>query len=153
MNRNSEIISDVVRVNLDLVQKHLIDQIADQEARSLATSAVNDMERIVNALLDENPQDRQQVLEIVRNFASEPLLLYGELELAEAINRLQRPELRALLLLVTPTFSNALRLLLDGDKDNNNQVEQLFIDLVKSPGFITTALSLLLSLLNRANRA
>ncbi len=153
MNRNSEIISDVVRVNLDLVQKHLIDQIADQEARSLATSAVNDMERIVNALLDENPQDRQQVLEIVRNFASEPLLLYGELELAEAINRLQRPELRALLLLVTPTFSNALRLLLDGDKDNNNQVEQLFLDLVKSPGFITTALSLLLSLLNRANRA
>lgn len=153
MNRNSEIISDVVRVNLDLVQKHLIDQIADQEARSLATSAVNDMERIVNALLDENPQDRQQVLEIVRNFASEPLLLYGELELAEAINRLQRPELRALLLLVTPTFSNALRLLLDGDKDNNNQVEQLLIDLVKSPGFITTALSLLLSLLNRANRA
>lgn len=153
MNRSSEIISDVVRVNLDLVEKHLISQIADQEARSLATSAVNDMERIVNALLDENPQDRQQVLEIVRNFASEPLLLYGELELAEAISRLKREELKALLLLVTPTLSNVMRLLLDGNKDNNDQVEQLFIDLAKSPGFITTFVTLIFSLINRANRA
>lgn len=153
MNRNSEIISDVVRVNLDLVEKHLISQIADLEARALAISAVNDMERIVNALLDENPEDRAQVLEIVRNFASEPLLQYGELELTEAINRLSRPELKALLLQITPTLSSVFRLLVDGDKDNNKQVEELFVNLVKSPGFITSALALLLSLLNRAQRA
>ena len=153
LNRNSEIISDVVRVNLDLVEKHLISQIADLEARALAISAVNDMERIVNALLDENPEDRAQVLEIVRNFASEPLLQYGELELTEAINRLSRPELKALLLQITPTLSSVFRLLVDGDKDNNKQVEELFVNLVKSPGFITSALALLLSLLNRAQRA
>jgi len=153
MNRNSEIISDVVRVNLDLVEKHLISQIADLEARALAISAVNDMERIVNALLDENVNDRQQVLEIVRNFASEPLLQYGELELTEAIGRLKREELKQLFLLVTPTMSSSLRLLLDGDKDNNGQVEQLFVDLAKSPGFITTFIALIFSLINRSQRA
>ena len=153
MSRNSEIIRDLTVANLDIVQKHLIDTIADPNARSLATASVNDMERIIFALIDENPNDVDQVKAIVRNFASEPLLQYGQTELAEAIMRLKREELKALLLLVSPTLSDALRLLLDGDKDNNDQVEQLFIDLVKSPGFITTALSLLLSLINRAQRA
>lgn len=152
MSRN-DIIRDLTVANLDIVQKHLIDTIQDANARSLATASVNDMERIIFALIDENPNDVDQVKAIVRNFASEPLLQYGETELAEAIMRIRRDELKALLLLTTPTFSNAMRLLLDGDKDNNDEVEQLFIDLVKSPGFITTALTLLLSLINRGQRA
>lgn len=152
MSRN-DIIRDLTVANLDIVQKHLIDTIPDANARSLATSSINDLERIIFALIDENPNDVDQVKAIVRNFASEPLLQYGETELTEAILRIRREELKALLLLVAPTTSNAMRLLLDGDKDNNDEVEQLFIDLVKSPGFITTALTLLLSLINRGQRA
>lgn len=144
---SKEIIRDFSTVNLGLLQKHIVDPISDDELRSLVSAFLLDVNKVTFALTDVDTNDRQQVISILQGFVSNPLITFGELELIDALNGLRNEVLKQLLVLIVPSISQTLRLLTDGDKDNNEEIDAVWRTFLSDPRLYQILLQLLLGVI------
>lgn len=86
----------------------------------------------VNALNDANPENREQILEIIRKFFNEDLSDYAREIIAEEIAKLQDENLRKVLAFALDKAVDVLEIYTDENKDNAAQIAEFWDVLRKS---------------------
>lgn len=144
MTNRNDIIRDFVGCAVNTANKHYIDNLSDEQLRELVQAASANFVAIINAVTDANPEDKEQVESILREFAAGPLLTYGEGELNELLLKLTNDQLKTLLGLLVPAVSKSVKILLEGGDEK--AILAVWTDLIRNPATFTILLQLILSL-------
>ena len=148
----SDLFAAIAKLGLNFAENQIEKKIANDLAQRGALLFLQPTRDIVVALNDQDPENTAQVKAIILEWVNESLSAYLE-ELANAgIDKVKNETGKELLYFASKVVIEVLMLVSDDEKDNNEQIEQYFENLLTSPALRALILETLLpALLAKAN--
>ena len=112
------------------IDAYLVDRINSAFAKRAIRNLLNPLKAITNALSDGNPKDDQQVNEIVKTYLNQEVPVFATGEIAAALEKVQNPDVKAVLGTLAHPVVDMIRLLSDENPDNEVQLKQMLADFV-----------------------
>ena len=108
--------------------------IKDELAKRLWLLSLEPSDKIVNALADDNPNDRQQVLEIVRRHTNTQIVPLAEEQFEQrVIANIKNHQLKAFVEVLSVVPLGAARIYTDEDPSNEDQIKTFIEAWLESP--------------------
>jgi len=134
---DKQLVQKFAFANLDVVGTDILPLIGDDFAKQAALVGFNKIKETIAVVLDEDPNNKEQLNLIWGKITSDPQLLelvrVGLLQAATAVN--DETVKTGLTLLVEPLMKT-LNVVQDDVKPNGEQIKQIWLDFIKSPEFI-----------------
>lgn len=140
----SDLFAAIAKLGLNFAENQIEKKIANDLAQRGALLFLQPTRDIVVALNDQDPENTAQVKAIILEWVNESLSAYLE-ELANAgIDKVKNETGKELLYFASKVVIEVLMLVSDDEKDNDEQIEQYFQNLLTSPALRTLILETLL---------
>lgn len=139
-----------VEVNLQFVKDTIVPQIQPDFARQLTESILDNLTKTAELMYDENPDNKQQLLDLWSQFTSDPKV-YASFEQAFmlAVNKVEDQNIKKGLSLLAPEIVATLVAVTDAEKPDGKQIETIWKRFIKSDSFVEFALTNLAILIDR----
>lgn len=112
------------------IDVYLVDRINSDFAKRSIRNLLNPLKAITNALTDGNPKDEEQVNQIVRTYLNQEVPVFATGEITAALEKVQNPDVKAVLGTLANPIVDMIRLLSDDNPDNEAQLKQMLGDFV-----------------------
>lgn len=136
------LVQKILFANLDVVGTEILPLIEKDFARLAAQTGLNKLKETVLVVLDENPDNKEQLNLIWGKITSDPQILASvESGLLEAVSLIDDDTVKQGVGLLVVPFMKTLTVVQDDVKPNGEQLKQIWLDFIKSPEFINFLLS------------
>jgi hypothetical protein len=112
------------------IDVYLVDRIKSAFAKRSIRNLLNPLKSITTVLTDGNPRDEEQVDEIVRTYLNQEVPVFATGEINAALERVQNPDVKAVLGTLATPVVDMIRLLSDDNPDNEAQLKEMLRDFV-----------------------
>lgn len=132
-----KVLPQFVKVNLDLVKTTLVPEIGNLAVQNIVKSTLDKLVETSYLLVDENPNNKEQVVTLWSNFTTTPQVASSfESLFLQAIAKIEDPTIKSSLLTILPEIVKTLQAVTDGNSADGKQIEVIWKDFAKSPKFI-----------------
>lgn len=130
----SNTLAVILRGLLDL-SRIWINKIQNQYGRETLLDIADTFKKVVSAIADADPNDREQVKKIIDEFLTDSGFLDNtKQELIKKIEQLKDERLRGVLLPALPVAFDVIKILFDENPANEEQIKTRLKELMRGPG-------------------
>ena len=127
-------IAKIILSLLVQLTKMFTNRIKDVELRTMATAVLGSAEATIKALSDANPNDREQLRNILNSLMNKTeFQASAQEEIMSHISKLSNEQVKTALSILNSQAFPVANLLTDDDTDNSEQLREYLVELLQSP--------------------
>jgi len=127
-------IAKIILSLLVQLTKMFTNRIKDTELRTMATAVLGSAEATIKALSDANPDDREQLRNILNSLMNKTeFQASAQEEIMSHISKLSNEQVKTALSILNSQAFPVANLLTDDDTDNSEQLREYLVELLQSP--------------------
>jgi hypothetical protein len=129
----SNVVASIIKIMLNYIESKFVAKIPSLDVRQGIILLLDPIRKMLDALSDEEPRNKEQVTAIWRNFVNTDFADYSNVQLEKLVSGIEQDQLRAILAVIVTPAIELMRAVTDDEPANDEQAKAILDKFLANP--------------------